>query len=82
MNGLGANYKGEGTGALRKIPQESLDEIYRIFEVTGGFERFDKIEQFSKKKAQSMGFTDETEEYPDYIHHIFTTNNGKHNRQS
>jgi len=78
---VGANYNGEGEGALRKIPQESLDEIYRIFEITGGFERFDKIEHFSKKKAQSMGFTDREEEYSDYINHIYTANNGKHNRQ-
>lgn len=80
-NRVGANYRGDGTGALRKIPQESLDEIYLIFELTGGFERFDRIEHFSKLKAQSMGFTDEEEEYPDYINQIFTTNNGKHNRQ-
>jgi len=78
---VGANYNGEGKGALRKIPQESLDEIYRIFELTGGFERFDKIEYFSKQKAKSMGFTDPNEEYSDYVNHIYTTNNGKHSRQ-
>lgn len=78
---VGANYNGEGVGALRKIPQESLDEIHRIFEITGGFNRFDKIEYFSKKKAKSMGFMDDSEEASDYISHIFTTNNGNHNRQ-
>jgi len=78
---VGANYNGEGEGALRKIPQDSLNEIYQIFEVTDGFDRFDKIEYFSKQKAKSMGFTDPEEEYPDYVDHIFTTNNGKHNRQ-
>jgi heterodisulfide reductase subunit C1 len=77
---VGANYKGEGEGALRQIPQESLDEIYRIFELTGGFERFDKIEHFSNEKAQSMGYSDPEGEIPEYINHIFTTNNGKHNR--
>jgi heterodisulfide reductase subunit C1 len=75
---VGANYKGDGEGALRKIPQESIDEIQRIFEVTGGLDRFRKIEQFSKKKAESMGFPDE--ESSDYINYIFTTNNGKHNK--
>lgn len=74
-----ANYNGEGNGALRKIPQEALDEISRIFEVTGGTECFDKIERFSRLKAQSMGFSDEQD--ADYIKHIFTTNNGQHNRQ-
>jgi heterodisulfide reductase subunit C len=77
---VGANYNGDGEGALRKIPQESLDEIHRIFEVTGGYERFDKIEFFSKRKAESMGFTEDGNNYSDYIGHIFTTNNGKHNR--
>ena len=78
---VGANYNGQGNGALRKIPQESLDEIYRIFEVTGGFERFDKIEHYSKIKAESMGFDEGGNDYSDYINHIFTVNNGKHNRQ-
>ncbi|HZL10238.1 MAG TPA: 4Fe-4S dicluster domain-containing protein [Prolixibacteraceae bacterium] len=78
---VGANYNGEGVGALRKIPQESLDEISRIFELTGGFDLFEKIETFSKTKAKSMGFSDPKEIYPDYVNHIFTTNNGKHNRQ-
>lgn len=77
---VGANYNGDGEGALRKIPQESLDEIHRIFEVTGGYERFDKIEYFSKQKAESMGFTEDGNNYSDYVGHIFTTNNGKHNR--
>lgn len=78
---VGANYNGDGNGALRKIPQDSLDEIYRIFEITGGFDRFDKIEHFSKIKAESMGFTEGEDDWSDYVNHIFTTNNGKHNRQ-
>jgi heterodisulfide reductase subunit C1 len=79
---LGANYGGEGVGALRKIPQESLDELYRIFEITGGFDRYDQIEHFSKTKAGSMGYSPENEdEYPDYISHIYTHNSGNHNRQ-
>ena len=35
---LGANYHGQGAGALRDIPQEDLDEVRRIFEVTGGMD--------------------------------------------
>ena len=59
MKRLGANYKGEGPGVLRKIPQESLDEIKAIFDVTGGSERIKQVEAASKKKAQEMGLTDE-----------------------
>lgn len=77
---VGANYKGEGEGALRKIPQESLDEITSIFEVTGGFDRFEKIEYFSKQKAESLGYSENEDNYTDYIKHIYTTNNGRHNR--
>jgi len=78
---VGANYNGDGEGALRKIPQESMDEIRKIFEVTGGFERFEKIESFSKLKAEEMGYSEGDNNYSEYINYIFTTNNGKHNRQ-
>ncbi|MCR4828724.1 MAG: 4Fe-4S dicluster domain-containing protein [Bacteroidales bacterium] len=33
---LGANYHGKGPGALRDIPEEDLEEVRKIFEVTGG----------------------------------------------
>jgi len=35
---LGANYHGDGPGALRKIRQANLDEVRKIFEVTGGMD--------------------------------------------
>ena len=78
---VGANYNGEGPGVLRKIPLESLDEIYHIFEITGGFDRLDKIEHFSKIKAENMGYAAGEDDYSDYVNHIYTSNNGKHNRQ-
>ncbi|MBR3959400.1 MAG: 4Fe-4S dicluster domain-containing protein [Bacteroidales bacterium] len=40
---LGANYHGEGPGALRNIPEEDLEEVRRIFEVTGGMELRKKV---------------------------------------
>lgn len=40
---LGANYHGEGAGALRDIPKEDLDEVRKIFEVTGGMELKKKV---------------------------------------
>ncbi len=33
---LGANYHGKGPGALRDIPEEDMEEVRRIFEITGG----------------------------------------------
>ncbi len=58
---LGANYMGDGPGILRKIPQESLDEVKAIFDVTGATERMKQIEEFSARKAKEMGLT--MEEY-------------------
>jgi len=39
---LGGNYKGDGPGILRKIPDETLEELRSIFEVTRGLERYEK----------------------------------------
>jgi len=70
---MGANYKGEGNGALRKIPEEDLDEVRAIFDVTGGTDRINTVTEFSKKKAEEMGMT--LEEYSEYT---FNYNSGKH----
>lgn len=40
---LGANYHGEGPGALRKIREENLEEIRKIYECTGGQKLMDKL---------------------------------------
>lgn len=40
---FGANYHGEGAGALRTINKETMDELRSIFEVTGGREFLDSI---------------------------------------
>lgn len=53
----GANYMGDGPGILRRIPQESLDELKAIFDVTGGTERIAAVERFSAAKAEEMGLT-------------------------
>ena len=67
---LGGNIDGDGTGVLRKIPQEDLDEIKRIFDVTGGTERYERIEACSAKKAEEMGLS-----MDEYIAQAFS---GKH----
>ncbi|MCD8312786.1 MAG: 4Fe-4S dicluster domain-containing protein [Bacteroidales bacterium] len=61
---LGANYRGKGTGVLRKIPQEALDELKAIFDVTGGTERIETVNRCSEEKAREMGMT--MEEYEKY----------------
>ncbi|MCQ2118095.1 MAG: 4Fe-4S dicluster domain-containing protein [Bacteroidales bacterium] len=54
---LGAHLDQVGPGALRKIPQESLDELKAIFDVTGGTERMKIVEEASRKVAAEMGMT-------------------------
>jgi heterodisulfide reductase subunit C len=52
---LGSNLEHEGPGVLRKIPQESLDELKAIFDVTGATERMNTVEEVSRRKAEEMG---------------------------
>ncbi len=40
-----------GAGALRRLDEQSLEEINKIFEVSGGKEMFDSIEEHSDRKA-------------------------------
>jgi len=78
---LGANYQGEGPGILRKIPEEALDEIRKIFDVTGGTARFEKIEEASREKAMEMNLTLGEGIDNEYFRHIYKTNNNSHTRQ-
>lgn len=68
---FGENYRKEGPGAVRKIEESVLEEIRRIFDVTGGTEMFEAIERHS---AAAVGDTSDS-----YIDEIYTTNNGTHN---
>ena len=48
---LGANYKGDGNGTLRKISDEDLKELHRIFQVTGATKRFEDIEKYCEDEV-------------------------------
>ena len=63
---LGANLDGEGPGALRRIPQADLDELQAIFDETGGTERVQAVERFSRRKAEEMGM--DFDEYTKYAY--------------
>ena len=78
---MGANYKGSGPGILRKIPEEAMDEIRRIFDVTGGKERYEKIELHSKRKANELNLQLDEGIDNEYFRHIYTTNNGCHTQR-
>jgi heterodisulfide reductase subunit C len=77
---MGANYKGDGTGILRKIPEEAMNEIREIFRVTGGTKRFENIEKFSKQKAEELNMTLDDGIENEYFRHIYKTNSGCHTR--
>jgi heterodisulfide reductase subunit C len=81
MARVGANYKGKGTGVLRKIPDEALKEIRDIFDATGANERFEKIEKHSAKKAKELGMKLDDKNNNEYIKHIFSVNNNHHNKK-
>jgi heterodisulfide reductase subunit C len=77
---MGANYKGDGPGILRKIPEEAMDEIREIFKVTGGMKRFENIEEFSKAKAKELNMQLDEGIENEYFRYIYKTNNGCHTR--
>jgi len=73
---MGANLDGDGTGALRRIPQHDLDELQRIFDITGATERIDTINKYSMQKAEEMGLTEE-----EYFMKVFTETEKDHLNQ-
>ena len=58
---LGAHLGQVGPGALRKIPQASLDELKAIFDLTGATRWMQIVEEKSQEKAREMGLS--MEEY-------------------
>lgn len=68
-------YREAGPGAMRRIDDESLAELHRIFEVTGGMDFYENIERCSDSKAREMGFDGADEKY---LMHTYTANSGNH----
>lgn len=68
-------YGKEGAGALRRVDDDSMAEIHRIFEVSGGKEFYDNIEAHSERKAREMGYDGAGEEY---LMDVYTLNSENH----
>jgi heterodisulfide reductase subunit C len=68
-------YGKEGAGALRRVDDDSMAEIHRIFEVSGGKEFYDSIEAHSERKAREMGYDGAGEEY---LMDVYTLNSENH----
>jgi heterodisulfide reductase subunit C len=82
MERLGANYRKAGPGVLRAIPAGDLEEIRRIFDVTGATGRYEKIEEHSERKAKEMGLSLDDSLENDYISHVYNTIGKDHNAES
>jgi len=75
---MGANFKKAGAGALRKISDDALGELAQIFEVTGGKDFYNTIENHSNKKAEEMNLDTTNGAMNDYLVHVYTYNSGTH----
>ena len=54
LDRLGTSYKKNKSGTLRNTSQESLDDLKKIFDETGGTKRLEKIEKDSSEKAREL----------------------------
>ena len=70
------SYMRHGAGALRRLDEESLSEINRIFEVSGGSELFETIERHSDRKAREMGYEQGADQR--YMMDVFLNNSNEH----
>jgi hypothetical protein len=67
---MGSNLDGDGPGGLRKIPQESLDQLKKIFDITGATELMNKVIDDAHLQAEKENLSDE-----DYFKKVYITNN-------
>jgi heterodisulfide reductase subunit C len=65
------NYRREGTGAFRRISDQSLAELRRIFDVTGGTRFLETIEAHSDARARKMGYPAANDQY---LQEVYTKN--------
>ena len=68
-------YGKTGAGAGRRIDDDSMAELHRIFEVTGGMDFFADIDRYSDEKAREMGFDGADDKY---LMHTYTSQEGAH----
>jgi len=77
---FGVKYRGDEPGPLRKIPQEALDEVKRIFDVTGATDLFNFIEEQSAEKAEEMGLQFDKTLNCGYVNQIYNLDSGIHTK--
>ena len=67
---LGTSYNKEQSGTLRITSPESLNDLKKIFDETGGTQRFEKIEKYSSAKAKELNI-DFNEGKDDYFNYLY-----------
>ena len=70
---LGGNLDGKGPGAMRRIPQEDLDQLKAIFDITGATDRMENVRKAGEKKAAELGMTVE-----EFTKMVYTQSDPKH----
>ena len=67
---LNTSYNKNQAGTLRNTAKESLEDLKRIFDETGGTQRFEKIEKYSSEKAKELNkdFKEGKDEYFKYLY--------------
>ena len=70
---LGANLDKDGPGAMRMIPQKDLDELKRIYDVTGATEMLENVKRAGLEKARELGLTEE-----EYCQKLYSECSPKH----
>lgn len=79
---LGGNYNKEGAGALRMISEKNLDEVKKIFEVTGATDFFEKIKMHSEKRAgQICKNINESDSSSEYFFSVYIENSNNHSKK-
>jgi heterodisulfide reductase subunit C1 len=78
---FGVKYRGDGPGPLRKIPEDAMDELQRIFDVTGATDLYEFIEEQSAKKAAEMGLEFDKRLDCAYMFEIYNHNSGFHTKE-
>lgn len=70
MKRFGTSYGKESSGTLRNTLKESLDDLKKIFDETGGTQRLEKIEKYSSVKAKELNkeFSEGQDEYWKFIY--------------
>lgn len=75
---FGAVYNEEKAGPLRKINEKDLDELREIFNITGGTDLYNQIEDRSAEVAEKLQIPFED----DYFMKVYTEDNGTHTKDS